>query len=674
VARRISRGDIHGRLRASLRTREPRLVRILGSLRGDLRNAYSYAEIGRALQSGNLSEEALAQWRQDYSAFVQNRLRPEWDRQIEAAGKATAGDVSRFAEQPFQFQPTGARVVEWIETRGAERVVSWTQLQHEAAQSIIRQAINEGVGADELGIRLRAVTGLTPRQAEAVEKMRTALVTDGGMDATSAGKQAQRYADMLHRQRALRISRTELASAYNQGQDAAIRQAIGEGMFDGPVTRFWSTADDERVCFPAGTLIATPNGDAPIESITAGMEVITPAGAKTVTRTISREYRGEWIAVNTPAGGFVCTANHPVWVNGDWLCADRILPGDCLKTSADEPVGVSAVLKVGVGDTDNRPAICGKGAVTAGVLRFIGVPVDSIGLDDNPDARKCEVGGIGGDLLLSEEGNTDAVQGFSYRLLKTALTAVSPVTSAATEDAVIGRPCAELLATCATLLDNRGTSALLRTEVTGQPLLCSEDLAAPLTGDILGMSQTAGAGADSIAVGDGSGHTEDLPADRAELLGLVAPVGLVTSAATEQAGVVSRGHEDLAADRTGAFMVNTGSGMIAVSRTELAFALDALGASELLAASVTGIGNHGLSLLSTLYQITQAQSTIVYNLSVQDEACYYANGLLVHNCEICGPMDGTVISIDGQFDISGGIDVPPAHVSCRCICGYEVQS
>lgn len=276
MPRRISRGDIHGRLRASLRTREPRLVRILGSLRGDLRSVFSYAEIGRALQSGNLSEEALAQWRQDYAAFVQNRLRPEWERQINAAGKATAGDVSRFAEQPFQFQPTGARVVEWVESRGAERVVSWTQLQHEAAQSIIRQAVNEGTGADELGRRLRAVTGLTPRQAEAVEKMRAALVADG-MDATSAGKQAQRYADMLHRQRALRIARTELASAYNQGQDAAIRQAIGDGMFDGPITKQWSAAEDERMCEICGSLDGQTVGMDEDFSDGAGVPPIHPA-------------------------------------------------------------------------------------------------------------------------------------------------------------------------------------------------------------------------------------------------------------------------------------------------------------------------------------------------------------------------------------------------------------
>jgi SPP1 gp7 family putative phage head morphogenesis protein len=247
-------------------------VRILGSLRGDLRSAFSYAEIGRALASGNLSESLLAEWRQDYAAFVQNKLRPEWDRQINAAGKATAGDISRFADQPFQFQPTGARVVEWVETRGAERVVSWTQLQHEAAQSIIKQAINEGVGADELGIRLRAVTGLTPRQAEAVEKMRGALIADG-MDKDAAARQCQKYANMLHRQRALRIARTELASAYNQGQDAAIRQAIGDGMFDGPVTRFWSTSEDERVCDICGPLDGTVIGMDGQFDVSGGIDV-----------------------------------------------------------------------------------------------------------------------------------------------------------------------------------------------------------------------------------------------------------------------------------------------------------------------------------------------------------------------------------------------------------------
>lgn len=411
MARRISRGDIHGRLRASLRTREPRLVRILGSLRGNLRSVFTYAEIGRALQSGNLSEEALAQWRQDYSAFVQNRLRPEWERQIEAAGKATAGDVSRFAEQPFQFQPTGARVVEWIETRGAERVVSWTQLQHEAAQSIIRQAMNEGVGADELGIRLRAVTGLTPRQAEAVEKMRTALVADG-MDATQAGKQAQKYADMLHRQRALRIARTELASAYNQGQDAAIRQAIGEGMFDGPVMKEFSAAEDERMCDICGALDGQTVGMDGEFSDGAGVPPLHPSCVLPGTLCVApggvvagvRAWYDGYAVKLTFANGrtLAVTENHLFPTLDGFATAKHLRKGDYVLNCTDFERMLTADP-----DTDNRPALIEdiiSAASEAGGMATITVPVTAKYLHGDGHFVKGNIDVITPDRLLSGEG------------------------------------------------------------------------------------------------------------------------------------------------------------------------------------------------------------------------------------------------------------------------------
>lgn len=250
---KITRGDIHARLRASITPREPRLVRILARVRADMRGVLTYQEIGAALASGELSDQALAAWRQTYSAFVQDKLSPEWDRQIEAAGHAVAGDITRLADEPFQFSPTGAKVVEWVEQRSAERVVSWTALQHDAAQSIIRQAVNEGAGADELGRRLRAVTGLTPKMSADVEKMRVAILADG-VEPTKAAKQVQRYADSLHRQRSLRIARTELASAYNEGQHAAILEAIDGGLFTGQVEKIFSSADDERTCDECASL------------------------------------------------------------------------------------------------------------------------------------------------------------------------------------------------------------------------------------------------------------------------------------------------------------------------------------------------------------------------------------------------------------------------------------
>lgn len=250
---RLNSGDIHARLRAAIDPREPRLVRILVTVRGELRSVLTYQELGSALVDGELTDQALAEWRQTYSQFVTDKLQPEWERQIEVAGRAMAKDVALAVETPFAFSPTGARVLDWIADRAAERVVSWTDVQHDAAKAIIGKSRAEGVGVDELGRRLRAVTGLTPRQAQAVERMREALLADG-LSAQDAAKQAQRYSDLLHRQRAVTIARTELAAANNQGQHAAILQAREEGLFGGPVQKVWSTAADERMCDECGGL------------------------------------------------------------------------------------------------------------------------------------------------------------------------------------------------------------------------------------------------------------------------------------------------------------------------------------------------------------------------------------------------------------------------------------
>ena len=244
---RLNSGDIHARLRAAIDPREPRLVRILVNVRGELRSVLTYQELGSALVDGELTDQALAEWRQTYSQFVTEKLQPEWERQIEVAGRAMAKDVALAVETPFAFSPTGARVLDWIADRATKEIETWTDVQHAAAKAIIGKSRAEGVGVDELGRRLRAVTGLTPRQAQAVERMREALLADG-LSAQDAAKQAQRYSDLLHRQRAVTIARTELAAANNQGQHAAILQAREEGLFGGPVQKVWSTAADERLC------------------------------------------------------------------------------------------------------------------------------------------------------------------------------------------------------------------------------------------------------------------------------------------------------------------------------------------------------------------------------------------------------------------------------------------
>jgi len=52
----------------------------------------------------------------------------------------------------------------------------------------------------------------------------------------------------------------------------------------------------------------------------------------------------------------------------------------------------------------------------------------------------------------------------------------------------------------------------------------------------------------------------------------------------------------------------------------------------------------------------------VYNLQVDGDPVFFANGVLVHNCPICGPLNGTPEIVWAQAFPDG----PPSHPNCRC--------
>jgi len=59
-----------------------------------------------------------------------------------------------------------------------------------------------------------------------------------------------------------------------------------------------------------------------------------------------------------------------------------------------------------------------------------------------------------------------------------------------------------------------------------------------------------------------------------------------------------------------------------------------------------------------------SQSYFVFNLEVEGAHTYFANGILVHNCEDCAVLDGEVVALDEDF--SDGENEPPDHPNCRC--------
>jgi hypothetical protein len=73
---------------------------------------------------------------------------------------------------------------------------------------------------------------------------------------------------------------------------------------------------------------------------------------------------------------------------------------------------------------------------------------------------------------------------------------------------------------------------------------------------------------------------------------------------------------------------------------------------------------HLLNRYTVLYHRMYAKPITVYDLQVEDVPEFYANGILVHNCPICAPLNGKVIAINEAFD--GMYDSPPSHPRCRC--------
>ena len=235
-------------LRSFLDEKEPQLVYWLQNTWRLQGRAITYKELREAIISGFIDQQILDEWQQDYAKFVVEHLQPMYVEAMERAVKQLSEKYPLFA-----FDPMAEGVKKWTDVSGAKFVTNSTNEQIAAVRHVVARASQlHDMNVDGLAKAIRAMVGLTRPQARANLNYYTKMI-ESGVPEKKAIERSIRYSARQNRYRGYMIARTELAFAYNKGEQLGVVQAVNQGMM-GETRKVWCTADDERVCEICGGL------------------------------------------------------------------------------------------------------------------------------------------------------------------------------------------------------------------------------------------------------------------------------------------------------------------------------------------------------------------------------------------------------------------------------------
>jgi len=235
-------------LRRYIEKHEEEVIRPLKAMWKKQSEGITLKEAERAIQLGGVPSEWQDKWSEEIREFVREELLPEWVEAIYRAGSKIAKKINSVEWKEFQFSTTHQQVQNWVNSHGGELIVQLTAEQSAAVQAVLEQfVIEEPTTPYQLAIKLKEIVGLTKREAMAVVRFYNSLKEEG-VSQSVLKKQVGRYAEFLRKNRAMRISRTELSFAYNKGQLYSIQQASESGYIQGEVRKIWLTSPDDRLC------------------------------------------------------------------------------------------------------------------------------------------------------------------------------------------------------------------------------------------------------------------------------------------------------------------------------------------------------------------------------------------------------------------------------------------
>lgn len=411
---------------------------------------------------------------------------------------------------------------------------------------------------------------------------------------------------------------------------------------------YWSSSLDRRTCFPAGTVVRTQAGNKPIEAVSVGDRVLTNSGRyRAVYDTMRRTYSGKAITIKAGGSTVTMTADHPVLVDRlgkrYWVTADHCKVGDVVFVSPDDTpngdnhFGCEVSIERRVGDADYSVAGGNQFGNLPGVRLRASVPIDAVHFDGEVAAGNEKVSGIPRKrrfLLKRLAQQLQAQAEVHFRLRFAGIASIARWRAKLLVR--LSRHHAKLLATGQTSVDDRRASAHFRTIL--PPVIArAERLAAAGAFLVDRAGGFAGSATGAIPIRVGPGNSELFPADDTRFGDRLAGIG--TLSATEPTRPEARVFERLSTSLATALDPLIRSRVIAAGATvhTAAASSPSVGGSELFPTVVADSFFHAPIISIDAHHI-QCE---VYDLSVETDHTFVANGVLVHNCLSCVSMHGT---------------------------------
>ena len=242
--------EILRRLDDFLHAESPQLAQWVCSVFQDQQAAVTYKELREAVLSGY--EAQILQWQDDYARLINGRFAPVYLAAMKAGAKAWEQKLGGIL-----LDDSDRAVQSWIRERTAGLITNIGEETRAAIKMILWKGQQENWTAAQIARHIRPCIGLTKSDAAANVRYQQSVYDSlrkahPRMTEASAAKKAQdaalKYAARQHRARADMIANTELAFAYNRGENMSIRNAMRDGLM-GPCQdmahgRF-------RACLPA---------------------------------------------------------------------------------------------------------------------------------------------------------------------------------------------------------------------------------------------------------------------------------------------------------------------------------------------------------------------------------------------------------------------------------------